>query len=275
CIGCALEAGLLAPDLNLKLAGFDAAFSLIVDHRQLARRDRERNLPAFPGLEMNSAEAGERPDRHRYGSIQMPDIELYHFISRQISGVPHFNTHLETVLRFDLLPTQFQIAVLEHCIAQPVTKWVERLAFEITIGSPGHIVVFKGRELLNRLVERNRQPAAGVVVSEQYIGNSVSPLLSRVPGLDDRLDVLVRPVDGQRASTQEHDGHWLPGGLYGFKQLLLRLRKVKGQPVSALESRYVHRHLFAFQIRRNPENHDGGVGGSDVLYSFIEGFRVG
>jgi len=104
---------------------------------------------------------------------------------------------------------------------------IERFAGKVTIGLAGHIIICKGRQLINRFVERYRQPSARIIIAKQYIGNGRTRRLTRIPGFDNCGDVFIRPVYRYGAAVQQHQHHWFPETVQGLHQFFLDGRQVQ------------------------------------------------
>src|SRR5437868_9514690 len=93
-----------------------------------------------------------------------------------------------------------QIAVGKSRVTQTISKPVEGLAIEIAVGPFRHRVIFECRDLVNRLVERYRQPSTGTDISGERFGNRSSSFSSGVPGFQNCGKMLIGPIYGDRAS---------------------------------------------------------------------------
>src|SRR5262249_22198504 len=80
-------------------------------------------------------------------------------------------------------------------ITKAVTKGIQHLSWKITVSPLRHRVVFKCRELIERLVEGYRQPTARTVISGEHLRYGSSTLFSRIPRFDNCWEVLVRPIN--------------------------------------------------------------------------------
>ena len=88
----------------------------------------------------------------------------------------------------------------------------------------------------------------GIVLARERFRDRRAAFLARIPGFENRVDVFLCPVHGERASVGEHEDYWLSRGRHRFEQLLFRLRQINAGAVAALESLFAHRHLFAFEF---------------------------
>src|SRR6516165_8868474 len=96
-----------------------------------------------------------------------------------------------------------RIVITERGIAQAVAKGIERLAVKIAVGALAHGVVLERRKLVRGLVKCNRQAACRTEVTGERLGKCGAAFFTRVPGLDDRGEVLVGPVYCERAAIHE------------------------------------------------------------------------
>ena len=75
------------------------------------------------------------------------------------------------------------VGILERRVAQPKAERKERLAgeIEVVVAAAGRLVIVDERQLALGHRERDRQPARGIVVAEQHVGDRVAALLARIP----------------------------------------------------------------------------------------------
>ncbi len=74
------------------------------------------------------------------------------------------------------------------------------------------------------------------------------------------VGILFDPRIGDFAAGHIDDNQRLAGGLDGFQHLLLRLGQDQAGAVAAVEARIVDLHFFAFEIGRQADKGDDGVG---------------
>jgi hypothetical protein len=81
-----------------------------------------------------------------------------------------------------------------------------------------------------------------------------------VPGFENRISVLLSPVDGEGGSVHQNNDERFAGGFGRFEQLLLGGGKCDVGAVATREAGDVNRHLFAFKIGRETNEGDGHIG---------------
>ena len=72
--------------------------------------------------------------------------------------------------------------------------------------------------------------------------------------------MFVDPVHSQGTPIHENDRQGLAGGSNTFNKLFFRLRKIDAGAISAEESRFVDRHLFALKLAGDSNHGDDGIG---------------
>src|SRR5690242_20520347 len=98
-----------------------------------------------------------------------------------------------------------------------MSKWKERLDLREQIATPRRgLVIIISRDLPNRTRKSNRQFAARVYVSKQYIGERGSGGLPQIPTLQDGRDMLGREVDTGRTTIDQQKNDWLADIPYCF-----------------------------------------------------------
>src|SRR6266436_3164974 len=151
------------------------------------------------------------------------------------------------------------MAVGESRIAQPETERVKRIAPEVTVSTILHRVVFKGRELVNTLVEGHWQTTGWVVHAGQCLGNGASTFFSRVPSVEYRVGMLRCPVHRKSAAVHEHDDEGLARLGHGFEQCFFFCGQIEAGAISTLEPGDIHLHLLTLELRGDPHNRDHSV----------------
>src|SRR5919201_6816922 len=94
---------------------------------------------------LESAQCTDGSSRH-IGELQ---IKLHDFIPSNFSRICHSERDIKGVSRVEWRIRQSQVAVAEARITQPISKWPQRLAFEVAIGAAFHRIVFKMRQLVD------------------------------------------------------------------------------------------------------------------------------
>jgi hypothetical protein len=96
--------------------------------------------------------------------------------------------------------------------------------------------------------------------SAQRFGHCRSAFFAGIPRVQNGVGMFVDPVDGQGTAVHENHGERLAGGCHGFDQVFFRLGKIDAGAISAEESRFAHRHFFAFELARNAHDGDHNIG---------------
>ena len=127
------------------------------------------------------------------------------------------------------------MAVAEGRVAQAESEGEERLAVavDVFVHARRISVVIVG-ELADGLRKGDGEMPAGVIVAEERLRNGLAAELARVPRFKNCGNVLLRPVDGERAAVLDHKDDGLSGGDDGLKQLLLIAGKAQIGAVKAL-----------------------------------------
>src|SRR5580698_11422436 len=73
----------------------------------------------------------------------------------------------------------------------------------------------------------HRQLSTWVHISKEHIRNSIAALGSRIPGLEDRRDVLGCPTDVERTSIFKDEHNGFARGNHGFQHLFLNAWQVQ------------------------------------------------
>src|SRR5438270_8514768 len=128
------------------------------------------------------------------------------------------------------------MAVREFRIAQPKPKRVEGLSFEVSVSAVCHRVVFKRRELIDALIEGYRQSPARVIPAGQGLGDGASSFFARVPGVEDCVRMLCRPIHRKCAAVHEHNHKRLTRFAQSLQECFFFRGKIKVGAISALEA---------------------------------------
>ena len=65
------------------------------------------------------------------------------------------------------------------------------------VSSLGDVIIVKGRQVLDPVIISQRQPPGRIILAEKNLGHSGATFLTRIPGVDDRWNILVLPQDRQ------------------------------------------------------------------------------
>ena len=76
---------------------------------------------------------------------------------------------------------QGRLAILESGITQTITKWEQRLALEITIGTILHRIIEEIGKIVHTLIEGNRKLARWVHLAKEDLGYSLTTPFTRIP----------------------------------------------------------------------------------------------
>ena len=151
------------------------------------------------------------------------------------------------------------MAVREFRIAQPKPKRVEGLSFEVSVSAVCHRVVFKRRELIHALIEGYRQPPGRVIPAGQGLGDGASPFFARVPGVEDCVRMLCRPIHRKCAAVHEHNHKRLTRFAQSLQECFFFRGKIKVGAISALEAGDVHLHLLPLELGSDTHYGDHSV----------------
>src|SRR4026207_953280 len=82
-------AGGTAADTNGERSWLDDPLQVAIVETQLARSERELDLPALPSLQRNPAERFPLLNRRRHAANEIRDVDLHHLITVPAAGVLH------------------------------------------------------------------------------------------------------------------------------------------------------------------------------------------
>src|ERR1017187_5819340 len=105
---------------------------------------------------MNSGKATKRPPRSSR-NFRESEIKLHHFIAFALAHIADIGLHAKRGAGGQLCGRELQIAVTELRVAQPISEGIQGLAVEVAVGTIRHRIIFKWWQLLDSLVEGNRQ----------------------------------------------------------------------------------------------------------------------
>src|SRR5271156_1109559 len=83
-------------------------------------------------------------------------VKLHYFVSRELAIIGHRYFGMDRIAHLHWLRRQRQPAIRKARVAQPVSKWKERLPGEVSVSAPLHRVIFKLRQLTDVRVEGHR-----------------------------------------------------------------------------------------------------------------------
>jgi len=181
---------------------------------------------------------------------------LHHFIARHLAGVRDRHLHRQRCVRPDR-GWHAETAVGKVRVAQAKAEGELRLGRGVAIGAPGHGVFLKGRQLVERIGEGERQFAAWRYVAKEHVGDGAPALLPRIPDIEDRLGQVSHVAQGKRAASREYENQ--PGAV-GFEhtQILNLHRRQPNLGAVTIDRRFDSVALLALHLRRQPHarNHD-------------------
>ena len=122
---------------------------------------------------------------------------------------------------------QRQIREGELRIGEAVAERIQRLRVEVAVRAALHGVVRKGGQVVQALVEGDRQAAAGRELAEQQLRHGLAAVAAGVPVLHDGAAVRLRKVHRQGRAGGEDEDRGLAHGHDLFQQLLLQARQVQ------------------------------------------------
>ena len=93
------------------------------------------------GRDRHALKSAQRLQRLRHRRLDMPEINLHHFIAVPGAGVGHVQLHMERVIRIDLRLVQLRGVIFELRVAQAVPEGEQGLALEIAVGAVGHGII--------------------------------------------------------------------------------------------------------------------------------------
>ena len=125
------------------------------------------------------------------------------------------------------------------------------------------------RQLVNSLVERNRQPSGRIVFPAQGFGHCGAALFAGIPCVENGIGMFVDPVDGKSAAIHENDGDGFSGRNDSFHQIFFGLRKIDAGAISAEEAGFADRHFLALKLTGDSDDGDDNVG----IFRGRDGFR--
>ena len=110
-----------------------------------------------------------------------------------------------------------------------------------------HIIVSEWGQILDGATKGDGQPPGRIVLAEQHLGQRGAAFLARIPGLNDGVCVLVRPIHRQGTAVDQDDDQRLADGVDRLQQLSLHAREVEVRAVSLADALAHALALFAFQ----------------------------
>src|SRR5258708_23269911 len=124
------KARLLAPDADEKLTRLDHSLSTIVYQRHLRWRKGEGNVLFFSWLKEDSLDPSQGSNGHRNRRGDIGHIQLYDFVTAEIASVLYLSGYLEFLSRLQSVRIEFQLLIVEFCVAQSEAERKQRISFE-------------------------------------------------------------------------------------------------------------------------------------------------
>ena len=182
-------------------------------------------------------------------------INLRHRIPFHGAGILHIRLHRQRLARCQLRRRQFDVAPRKVRIAQPIAKSPQRHAREVAIRPLRHRVVIKRRQLVRPRIERHRQPSRQDCYRPPAYWQSPCRPLHR-----DTMPPAPPPHVPWPTSqpTRFHSSTPQPPVCPSPPPppaTVAAPRQLNRRPVATIESRHMHRHLFALKFRRKPHKH--------------------
>src|ERR1017187_8151089 len=165
------------------------------------------------------------------------EIDLHDFIARNLATVGDCYIRADWLAGRNSLRRDTEVTVAERRVAESVSKRIERLAAEVSVGSVSHPVIFKVGQLVDAGGERNGQSSCGIAFAAQYFSYCCSALFTGIPCFKNGVGVPADPVDSQGTAIHENNGQGLSGGCHCFHQFFFRLGKIDAGAIATEESR--------------------------------------
>src|SRR5438045_8403890 len=102
--------------------------------------------------QMNALKTAQRAD-WRALDIRKLQVKLYYFVTSNFSGIGYRDGTIKRVSRIEWRIRQSEIAIAEACIAETISEWPQRLAFEVAVGAARPRVVLEMRQLTAVFIE--------------------------------------------------------------------------------------------------------------------------
>src|SRR6185437_13846871 len=103
--------------------------------------------------------------------LRRRQIKLHYFVSSARPGVCDIGFHGEIVSSFQRLGGKLQVAEGERRVAQAISEGIEGVSVEVAVGAALHGVVLKRRDLIDTLIESQRQASPRVIFAVEGLGN--------------------------------------------------------------------------------------------------------
>ncbi len=140
-------------------------------------------------------------------------------------------------------------------------KRIQRRPLEVEIRVPlRHVVLIRRWHAIQIGVHRIGQMPARVVVAKQHACNRRPTRLTRIPRIQNRRHMVLRPVHRQRPRIHQHQHRLRIRRIHSLKQSLLRPRQIQIPPVPPLSldpqvrPQKHHRHIRPLRQLRRPRN---------------------
>src|SRR5271168_4864051 len=94
-------------------------------------------------------------------------------------------------------------------------------------------MIIEIRDLADAPWKGDRQASGWIIFAEQGYSDGLAAKFPRIPGFQNRRDMIGRPCDAKRMSVLQHQYHWLAGADNGFQKIFLLARKIQIRPVKS------------------------------------------
>src|SRR6202034_1085298 len=157
-------------------------------------------------------------DGARRASGLLMNVELYDLVSSAAAGVGHIHGNIQAGSYFRLCLAQLQIVERKIRVAESVAEGVERSAQDVPVarlefGSIFRIVsarvVVVERECSGTARPAHGKVSSGIGVAEENVGDAVAGLTARIPGFQNRWDVLGSPRNIEWTAVDQNEHNWL------------------------------------------------------------------
>src|SRR6478672_11619142 len=149
---------------------------------------------------MNALEPAERTHWRARG-IGKLQVKLHHLIASGFSGVRDSDGSIKRVSAVEWRIREGEIGIPERCIAQPVSEWPQRFAFEVAVGAAFHRVVFEMGQLMDIFIKCDGKAPGRIILSVQSLSDCPSTLLAGIPGFKNGIGVRLLPVYAERTTV--------------------------------------------------------------------------
>ncbi len=224
----------------------------VVGNSEIIDSKTEIYVSGLSRLERHFAERTQLLYRSHNRTHFVPDIELWHSLAGTRAGIGHGYSHMYGI--GCLLDNESGIA--ERSIAHTMAERPERIrirenivttrtfvcAGSAVISVIGREMVVMSRLMAHTLRKRHRQMSGRIDAPEQYVGNGIALLLSRIPLHEYSGDILLLPGYGKRFACHKHENDRSTGGmngLYKFRLCACQVQIGQVEPFAAVRARIV------------------------------------